>query len=95
MIGFISSWVTHSLLVTLIYRQYSAIADVHTFQFTVAHTLGFSVSTSHLLATDLNTELPQSHTPSITQIFSSQKHSSQLTPRTTPELLVNKLQSFL
>jgi hypothetical protein len=36
------------------YRQHSAIADLHTFQFTVAHALGLSVSTSHLLATDLN-----------------------------------------
>jgi hypothetical protein len=41
--------------VTLSYNQYSAIADLHTLQFTVAHALGFSVSTSHILATDLNT----------------------------------------
>jgi hypothetical protein len=41
------------LLVILIY---SAIADLHTFQSTVAHPLGFSVSTSRLLAADLNTE---------------------------------------
>jgi hypothetical protein len=47
---------THSLLITLKYMQYSAIADVHTFKFTAAHELGFSVSTSRLLATDLNTE---------------------------------------
>jgi hypothetical protein len=31
-------------------------ADLHTFQFTVAHALGFSVSTSRLLATDLHTQ---------------------------------------
>jgi hypothetical protein len=36
--------------------KYSAIADFHTFQFTVAHALGFPVFTSRLLATDLNTE---------------------------------------
>jgi hypothetical protein len=36
--------------------QYSAIADLHTFQFTVAQALGFPVVTSRLLATDLNTE---------------------------------------
>jgi hypothetical protein len=36
-------------------KQYSVIADLHTFQFTIAHALGFSVSTSHILATDLNT----------------------------------------
>jgi hypothetical protein len=64
MIGCVSSWVTHSPLITN--RQYSAFAHLHTFQFTVTHALGFSVSTSRLLATDLNTELPQSHTPNIT-----------------------------
>jgi hypothetical protein len=37
--------------------NYSAIADLHTLQFTVAHTLGFSVFTSRILATDLQ----QSH----------------------------------
>jgi hypothetical protein len=35
------------------YRQYSAIAILHTFQFTVAHALGFSAFTSRILATDL------------------------------------------
>jgi hypothetical protein len=39
------------------YKQYSAIAMIHTFQFTVTHTLGFSVFTSRILATDLS----QSH----------------------------------
>jgi hypothetical protein len=52
MIGFIDTSVT----VSLNYNQYSAIADLNPFQFTVAHALGFSVSTSRLLATDLNTE---------------------------------------
>jgi hypothetical protein len=33
--------------------SYSAIADVHTLQFTVTHALGFSVFTSPVLATDL------------------------------------------
>jgi hypothetical protein len=55
MIGFISSWVTHLLLVTLRHGQYSAIADIHIFQFTVAHALGFFLSTSRLLATDFDT----------------------------------------
>jgi hypothetical protein len=36
---------------TLSFNHYSAIADVHTFQFTVTHTL----TTSHILATDLLT----------------------------------------
>jgi hypothetical protein len=33
--------------------NYIAIADLHTLQFTVTHTLGFSVFTSLILATDL------------------------------------------
>jgi hypothetical protein len=33
--------------------NYSAIADLHTLQFTVTHALGFSVFTSRILATDL------------------------------------------
>jgi hypothetical protein len=35
-------------------RQQSAIATLHTFQFTAAHALGFSVFTSLILPTDLN-----------------------------------------
>jgi hypothetical protein len=57
---------------TLIYRytctntlQNSAIADLHSFQFTVAHALGFSVSTNRLLATDLHTETSTQITTSI------------------------------
>jgi hypothetical protein len=53
MIGFISTSVTSSLNHT----YYSAITDL---QFTLAHALGFSVSTSRLLATDLNTEIKTS-----------------------------------
>jgi hypothetical protein len=55
MIGFISTLVTHSTLITLTDRQYSAIADLHILQQTIARALGFFV-TSRLLATDLNTE---------------------------------------
>jgi hypothetical protein len=32
--------------------NYSAIADIHTLQFTVTHALGFSVFTSRILVTD-------------------------------------------
>jgi hypothetical protein len=39
------------------YKQHSNIADLHTFQFTPAHALGFSISTSHCPAVDLNTEI--------------------------------------
>jgi hypothetical protein len=41
--------------VSLNYKPSSAIADLHTFQFVVVHALGFSMSTSRLLTTDLNT----------------------------------------
>jgi hypothetical protein len=36
------------------YRQYSAVADLHTLQFIVTHALGFSVFTCRILATDLS-----------------------------------------
>jgi uncharacterized membrane protein len=69
MIGFISTLVTHTLNYIYIHvycRQYSAIADLHTFQFTIVHALGFSVSTSRLLATDLSTEISTQVTTNIT-----------------------------
>jgi hypothetical protein len=53
MIGLIGTSVT----VSLNYNQYSGIVDLHSLEFTVAHALGISVSTSRLLATDLNTAL--------------------------------------
>jgi hypothetical protein len=53
MIGFISLYT----FTVQDYRQHSAIADLHTFQFTVTHALGFSVFTSRILETDLS----QSH----------------------------------
>jgi hypothetical protein len=37
------------------YNQYSAIANLHTFQFTAEHALEFSVSISRCLVADLNT----------------------------------------
>jgi hypothetical protein len=39
--------------VTLNHKRYSAIADLHTLQFTVTHALGFSVYTSRILVTEL------------------------------------------
>jgi hypothetical protein len=42
---------------SLVLRQHSAIAILHTFQFTVSHALGFSVFISRIPATDLS----QSH----------------------------------
>jgi hypothetical protein len=52
MIGFLSTSVTSSLNHT----YYSAIADLHNVQFTVAHALGILVATSSFLATNLKTE---------------------------------------
>jgi hypothetical protein len=54
----LDDWIYWFLLctVSLNYKPYSSIADLHTFQFTVAHALGFSVSTSRILETDLNTD---------------------------------------
>jgi hypothetical protein len=52
MTGFISTSVT----ISFNYNKYSAITDLYNLQFTVAHALGFLVSTSRLLITDLNTE---------------------------------------
>jgi hypothetical protein len=88
MIGFISTSVTHTLLITLKYRQYSAIADLHTFKLTVAYALGFPVFTSRLLATDLNTQtvkvslnytLPIPLHYSTHKVFKSQVNSSSNT----------------
>jgi hypothetical protein len=47
----------HLIHTTRNYKQYSAIADLHTLKFTVTYALGFSVFTSRILATDLS----QSH----------------------------------
>jgi hypothetical protein len=58
MIGFIVASLQLHLVTnstTRTYKQHSAIADLHTFHFTAAHALGFSVSTSRRLVADLNT----------------------------------------
>jgi hypothetical protein len=52
MIGFIGTLVTGSRNHT----YYSAIANLHNLQFAVTHALGFSILTSRLLPTDLDTE---------------------------------------
>jgi hypothetical protein len=54
----LDDWIySHVIHTTQDYRQYSAIADLHTLQFTVTHALRFSVFTRRFLATDLQ----QSH----------------------------------
>jgi ABC-type uncharacterized transport system permease subunit len=74
MIGFISTSVASSLN----HIQYSAIAALHTFQFTVAHALEFLVSTSRLLATDLNTENITSNYCGVFLLFRLQSHCTLL-----------------
>jgi hypothetical protein len=56
MIGFISSSVTHSHLITLTCKSHRAISYLYHLQITVANALGFFVFTGRLLATALNTE---------------------------------------
>jgi hypothetical protein len=49
----LDDWVYWHIHSTRDYRQYSAIADLHTFQFTVTHALGFSVFFRRIQAKDL------------------------------------------
>jgi hypothetical protein len=55
----LDDWIYYTLYIHTVrdYRQYSAIAILHTFQFSVTHALRFSVIISRILATDLS----QSH----------------------------------
>jgi hypothetical protein len=47
-------WIYFTLYIDISgYRQDSAIADLHTLQFTVRHALGLLAFTSRILATDL------------------------------------------
>jgi hypothetical protein len=72
------------LQVLLIILKYSAIADLHTFHFTFVQALAFSVFTSRLLATDLNTEINTSNHFVLFRLQSlwnlGAKNSSRLTP---------------
>jgi hypothetical protein len=84
MIGFIN----HLQVVTT--NNYYTNTDFHTLQSTVAHALGFSISTSRLLATDLNTEISISNHYEVFLLFRLQslwnlgtKNSSGLLQLTT------------
>jgi hypothetical protein len=57
MIGFIGT----SVIISLNHIYYRAVADLHTFQFAVAHALGFSIITGRILAADLNAETSASN----------------------------------
>jgi hypothetical protein len=72
---------------SLNYNLYSAIADLLTFQPTVAHSLGFSVNISRLLATNHNTAISTSSHYEVFLLFRLQllwnlgtKNSSELIP---------------
>jgi hypothetical protein len=58
-VGLVIGFINNLQIVTT--NNYYTITDFHTFQSNVAHVLGFSVSTSRLLATDLNTEISTSN----------------------------------
>jgi hypothetical protein len=60
-------FIAYSLAVTT--NIYYTITEFHTFQSTVAHALGFSVSTSRLLTTDLNIEISASNHYEIFLLF--------------------------
>jgi hypothetical protein len=79
MIGFISPLVTHSLLITFLTQAIQRCCwFTHIPVHRCSHTLGFSVSTSHLIATDLSTETSTQITTNIThKIFKPHFKSSQ------------------
>jgi hypothetical protein len=52
-------WIYYTFTLNYTYTQYSAMAQLHHLQFTVAHALGFPVSISRLLATDLYTGITE------------------------------------
>jgi hypothetical protein len=70
MFEFVSTSITNSLNHT----YYSAIADIHNLQSTVAHALGFFVFTSRILATDLNTEISISNHYEVLLPYLTQSH---------------------
>jgi hypothetical protein len=63
-----SDLLTFLCTISLNYKPYSAIADLHTFKFTAAHAIGFSVSISRWLVADLNTGII---TPNHYEVFLS------------------------
>jgi hypothetical protein len=71
-IGFIGTSVT----ISLNYKPYSAIADLHTFHFPAVQPLGFSVSTSRYLVTDFNTGIITSNHYEVFLSFLFQSHSN-------------------
>jgi hypothetical protein len=83
----------------LYYNQYSTIANLHTFQFTTVHTLGFSAPTNRILAMDLNTETITSNHYEVFLPFLVQSpwnaNPPELDPILTPVSLFLNLYSFV
>jgi hypothetical protein len=79
MIGYVSNSLHTHTDYTYI-EQYSAIVHLHTFQFTAAHALGFSVSTSRPIAMYLTVEV---FDPASTRMSSTKSLESRLTLRPT------------
>jgi hypothetical protein len=76
--------VTHSLLITLIHRLYSALSHLHQLKFTVAHALGFSVHTSRFRTTvSLTLQALHISLLSTEALFTSHAVSSYLTAHTS------------
>jgi hypothetical protein len=86
--------VTHSLVITFKYSLCSVISHLHNLQSTVAHALGSSLSTSRLLATDLDTQTVTAlHSKYYTRRKSFSHISSLLTAMNFPLLLHLKVSS--
>jgi hypothetical protein len=87
MIGFIA--LIHS---TRNYKWFRDIADLHTSQFTVTHTLGFSVFTSRILATDFSLTVAAAQTKSFHSQISfleSLLNHLRLPSQETPSVLLS------
>jgi hypothetical protein len=82
--GLVIGFINNLQVVTTV--NYYNITDFHTFQSTVAHALGFSVSTS-LLATDLNTETSTSNHYEIILLFHLQSLWNLGTKKSSDSLL--------
>jgi hypothetical protein len=76
----------HLIYTTRNYRQYNAIADLDTLQFTIAHTLNFSVFTSRILATDL----PQSHCNFTYEVFFAPPNSFLAISPQSPSTVISR-----
>jgi hypothetical protein len=88
MIGFILSWL-HTHNYTQTQRQYSAVSHLHTLQSTVAHALGFLASTRRFPETDLDAQSVSLTLQILHVNLPVTKQSSQLTPITRCELILN------